>query len=157
MVILAIHVDNCTITGSNKTLLDKTKAKLNAQYKLTDLGPISWLLGIKVTQNHENRTITLSQQSYIKSILARFNFTDLKPLSVPMEPGATFSKEQCPTSAEEIAKMRQIPYQEAIGSLMYAAVGTQPDIVFAVSILSQFLLTILGRHIGKQLKGYSGI
>ena len=35
--------------------------------------------------------------------------------------------------------MAKIPYREAIGSLMYAAIATRPDISFAVSTLSQFL------------------
>ena len=35
--------------------------------------------------------------------------------------------------------MAKIPYQEAIGSLMYAAIATHPDISFAISTLSQFL------------------
>jgi hypothetical protein len=35
--------------------------------------------------------------------------------------------------------MRGVPYREAIGSLMYAALGTRPDISFAVSFLSQFM------------------
>ena len=35
--------------------------------------------------------------------------------------------------------MSKIPYREAIGLLMWAAVATQPDIAFAVSLLSQFL------------------
>ena len=35
--------------------------------------------------------------------------------------------------------MRHVPYREAIGSLMYASVGTRPDISFAVSTLSQFI------------------
>ena len=35
--------------------------------------------------------------------------------------------------------MSKIPYREAIGSLMWAAVATRPDIAFAVSLLSQFL------------------
>ncbi|PSR71691.1 hypothetical protein PHLCEN_2v12436 [Hermanssonia centrifuga] len=34
--------------------------------------------------------------------------------------------------------MKKIPYQEAVGSLMYAAIGTLPDIAFAVSTLAQF-------------------
>ena len=56
-----------------------------------------------------------------------------------MDPNISFSKDQCPTTADEIACMRRIPYREAIGSLMYASVGTRPDISFAVSTLSQFL------------------
>ena len=36
-------------------------------------------------------------------------------------------------------KMSRIPYREAIGSLMWAAVATRPDIAFAVSLLSQCL------------------
>jgi hypothetical protein len=35
--------------------------------------------------------------------------------------------------------MRNVPYREAIGSLMYAALGTCPDISFAVSFLMQFM------------------
>jgi hypothetical protein len=35
--------------------------------------------------------------------------------------------------------MKNTPYRDAIGSLMYAAVATRPDIAFAVSTLSQFL------------------
>ncbi|KIO01518.1 hypothetical protein M404DRAFT_88739, partial [Pisolithus tinctorius Marx 270] len=66
-----------------------------------DLGPISWLLGMKVTQNREahchtpkvfiphfdsHHTISLSQQSYIKAILMKYNLADCKPATVPMDP-----------------------------------------------------------------------
>ena len=139
LVVLAIHIDDCTITGNTQALLDTFKVKINARYTMTDLGPISWLLGIGVTRNRKNRTITLSQQSYIESILARFNLMDAKPLSIPMDPNISFSKDDCPTTPDEVARMRRVPYCEAIGSLMYASVGTRPDISFAVSTLSQFL------------------
>ena len=139
VIILAIHVNDCTITGTSQRVLDHYKNLISKRYAMTDLGPISWLLGIKVTRDHKNCTITLSQQSYVDSILARFNFTDAKPLSIPMDPNVAFSKDQCPTTPDDIARMRRVPYREAIGSLMYASVGTRPDISFAVSTLSQFL------------------
>ena len=53
--------------------------------------------------------------------------------------GTILSKEDSPSSPDEITHMKKMPYREAIGSLMYAAVATRPDIAFAVSYLSQFL------------------
>jgi len=56
-----------------------------------------------------------------------------------MDPSIRFSKTQCPQTLEESAEMRKIPYREAIGSLMYCAVATRPDIAFPVSLLAQFM------------------
>lgn len=137
--ILAIHVDDCMITGSSPDLIVKYKRELNARYALTDLGPIHWLLGIKVTRDREARTISLSQTSYVDTILSRFSLSDAKPVASPITPGADLSKEDAPKDATEAAHMKKTPYREAIGSLMYAAVATRPDITFAVNTLSQFL------------------
>jgi hypothetical protein len=106
---------------------------------MTDLGPTSWVLGIKITRDFDKRTLGLSQTSYINSILERFNFTDLKPVSTPMDPTLCYSKTQCLETLEEKAQMKNIPYREAIGVLMYCAIATRPDISFAVALLSQFL------------------
>jgi hypothetical protein len=49
ITILTIHVDDCLITGSSPDLIADYKQKLNSRYSLTDLGPVHWLLGIKIT------------------------------------------------------------------------------------------------------------
>lgn len=138
LIILAIHVDDCLITGDSRLLLDTYKHRIGQKYRLTDLGPVSWLLGIKVLRDLEARTLALSQHSYIDAIITRFNFDDLKPISTPMDPHLQLSKSQCPESASDVARMKRVPYREAIGALMYAAMGTRPDIVFAVSTLAQY-------------------
>ena len=56
-----------------------------------------------------------------------------------VDPNIHSSKDQCSSTDEEKLAMSKIPYREAIRSLMWAAVATQPDIAFAVSLLSQFL------------------
>jgi len=139
VLILTIHVDDCAFTGSSPTLIAEYKHKLNACYSLTDLGPIHWLLGIKITRNRSARTISLSQTSYIDSIISRFKLNDAKPYGTPMVPGAVYSSKDSPSDATEAAKMQKTPYREAVGSLMYAAVATRPDISHAVSALSRFL------------------
>ena len=47
--IIAVHVDDCTITSSSAELVQDYKWKINTCHSITDLGPIHWLLGIKVT------------------------------------------------------------------------------------------------------------
>jgi hypothetical protein len=138
-LILVVHVDNCVFTGSSLKLIAEYKGKFNAHYALTDLGPISWLLGIKITRNRDEQTISLSQTSYIESMLERFALKDAKAHAMPMTPGITYSRSDSPSAPIKMDHMRRVPYREAIGSLMYASVATRPDITFAMSTLSQFL------------------
>ena len=139
ILILAVHVDDCILTGSSRKLITLYKEKLNACHALTDLGPVHWLLGIKITRDRAAHTISLSQSSFIDTILSRFSMTEAKPYGSPMIPGAIYGKKDSPSSPDEATRMQRTPYQQAIGSLMYAAVATRPDIAFAVSILSRFL------------------
>jgi hypothetical protein len=125
--------------GTQKKIIAELKIKLASKYSLTDSGPASWLIGIKITRNIEDRTFALSQESYIDSILARFNFTDLKPLATPLDPNIRFSKDQCPQTLEEASEMRRLPYLKTVGSLMCCAVATRPEIAFPVGLLSQFV------------------
>ena len=136
--IVLVHVDDCTIAASSTKLVGHFKAKISKHVEITDLGELHWLLGIEVRRNREQRTIHFSQRSYITSILRRFNLDELKPLSTPMQPGLLLSMCQTPKTTAEWAQMRDIPYREAIGSLMYAALGTRPDIAFAVQALSRY-------------------
>ncbi|TFY52170.1 hypothetical protein EVJ58_g10162 [Rhodofomes roseus] len=45
---------------------------------------------------------------------------------------------QSPQTTGEVAEMRNVPYREAVGLLMYASLGTRPDITYAVSVLARF-------------------
>jgi hypothetical protein len=55
-----------------------------------------------------------------------------------MEPSAKLHSGQSPSTGAEYAAMRHIPYREAVGSLMYASLGTRPDISYAVTTVSRF-------------------
>lgn len=66
LTILAIHVDDIIITSIYQTILDQRKDLIAEKYKLTDLGPINWLFGIRLTRDCKNRSISLSQSSYLR-------------------------------------------------------------------------------------------
>jgi hypothetical protein len=56
-----------------------------------------------------------------------------------MDPNIRLTKDDCPTSDDDKAEMKKVPYREAIGALNWAAVGSRPDIAFVVGQLAQFL------------------
>ena len=114
IIILAIHVDDGMVTGNNTALIKKFKEDINKKYKITDLGPVYLLLGIKITRDLVQKMISLSQQAYVKVIITKFNFDDLKPSSIPMDPSAPLSKSQSLTKLDDIAKMRNIPYHDGV-------------------------------------------
>src|SRR5882724_1828313 len=101
------------------------------------MGELCWLLSIEVKRDCTACTITFSQAAYIERILCCFNLQDANPLSMPMDPHHQLTKAQFPSTPREYELMRGVPYQEAIGSLMYATLGTHPDIAFTISVLSQ--------------------
>ena len=70
--------------------------------------------------------------------LPRYNFTDSKPLSIPIDLNIQLSTNQSPKSLAECAMMKNIPYREAVGLLMHLAIAMHPDIAFAVTTVVQF-------------------
>ena len=61
----------------------------------------------------------LSQSEYVCKILKRFNMENAKPVSTPLSMHVKLSKDKCPKSDHEKEFMSKIPYQSAVGSLMY--------------------------------------
>lgn len=138
LVIVVVHIDDCTIGASTIHLITALKDKICTYVEITDLGDLHWLLGIEVTRNRESRTLSLSQKSYLDSIIRHFGFEELKPVSNPMEPSTKLHSGQSPSTGTEYAAMKHIPYREAVGSLMYASLSSRPDILYAVTTISRF-------------------
>jgi hypothetical protein len=63
---------------------------------------------------------------------------DCHPTGTPMAPGSNLSKEQSPETHAEIREMQNFPYMNAVGSLMYLATTTRPDIAYTVGVLARF-------------------
>jgi transposase InsO family protein len=137
-IVIAMHVDDCTIAANSATAVDAFKAGLRKHVEVTDLGELHWMLGIEVKRDRAGGTIHLSQRSYIDSILRRFGFEDTKPVSTPFDTQVRLTLEQAPADAAEFAIMRDVPYREAVGALNWAALATRPDIAFAVSTVARF-------------------
>jgi len=124
------------ILGASSTI-EKAKAELSSSYKIKDLGEVTLILGMQITQN-DNGDVILSQKAYAQCMLNRFNMSHCIPLSTPLPLGILLSMDDCPATLQEIDEMKSTPYYEALGSLMWLQVATCSDLSYIVNVLSHF-------------------
>lgn len=136
--IICSHVDDLGLFCSSCIEVDFLKSSIAARVPIKDGGEMSEILGIGITRDRAARTISLSHRRYIDTIVKTYGLQDANPVTTPLASGAVLSKDQCPSTAEDIQAMRRIPYQNAVGALNHAAVMTRPDIAFAVHKVAQF-------------------
>ncbi|GFR26965.1 retrovirus-related Pol polyprotein from transposon TNT 1-94, partial [Trichonephila clavata] len=89
----------------------------------------------EISCNAEDTEETLVQHSRNlrdRKILSHFDMINSNPVGTPIEKGAITSNNSVSLSAD-------VPYREAVGSLMFLAIVTRPDIAYAVGVLSQVL------------------
>jgi hypothetical protein len=65
---IAVYVDDLLIIGPDKTELQYIKNRLSTQFRMTDLGPIAFYLGMIVTRDRKNRILRLGQKSYLEEV-----------------------------------------------------------------------------------------
>jgi ketosteroid isomerase-like protein len=132
-VYIILYVDDILVfyPASQIRKANEIKRQLMNQYRMKNLGPARQFLGLEIDRNSDG-TITLGQQCYIDKIIRRFGMTDAFGVSTPMDVNVKLDVFE----GEEIVE--QVLYQSIVGSLMYAALGTRPDIAYTVSGLSKY-------------------
>jgi hypothetical protein len=140
-VIFSVHVDDIFAAASSHEEMEAFKSLLQTKWEISDLGPAKFALGIAIARDRPSRTITLSQTAYINRLISRFEIGDARTADTPMIAGLQLRRpdDSAPVAPEIIKWRQQTPYRELVGSLMYLAVATRPDIAFAVGRLSSFL------------------
>ena len=86
---------------------------------MKDLGETAYILGKNIFRDRSQRLLGLSQSGYIDKVLKRFSMQDSKRGFLPLSHGIKLSKSQCPTTKDKRERMDKIPYDSAIGSIMY--------------------------------------
>ncbi|KAA0067938.1 gag/pol protein [Cucumis melo var. makuwa] len=135
---LVLYVDDILLIGNNVGYLTDVKAWLAAQFQMKNLGEAQYVLGIQIIRDRKNKTLALSQATYIDKMLVRYSMQNSKKGLLPFRHGVHLSKEQCPKTPQEVEDMRRIPYASTVGSLMYVMLYTRLDIYYAVGIVSRY-------------------
>ena len=121
--------------------MTSTKKALKREFEVSDMSDLHWLLGIQIEYSSDG--ILLSQTAYIDKILLRFGMQDCNPLTLPLDPNTILRQSTDDKTNTDISR-----YQQIIESLMYATIGTRPDLAFTVTHLSQFNSNPSATHYG---------
>ena len=130
LLLVGVYVDDLIIAGSCNLEVAKFKRQMKAMFEMSDLGLLSYYLGIEVQQSPSS--ITLSQAGYAIKILKKSGMADSNPSHTPMEERIKVSKES------SFPLVPATEYRSIIGSLRYL-VNTRPDIAFSVGVASRFM------------------
>ena len=129
-LLVGVYVDDLLVTGANEGVVAKFKLKMEDLFKMSDLGLLSYYLGIEVQQ--KPGVITLCQEAYAKKILEKCGMEDCNPSQVPMEPRLKLSKKS------GAPKVDATEYRSVVGSLRYL-VNSRPDLAYSVGIVSRYM------------------
>ena len=161
-IFMTVFVDDIMLAGSDSASLDSIVSKLSQHFKLRDLGPTTQLLGLEIHRDRPNRCLHIFQRQYIANLLEEHGMQDCKPVSTPLDPGSRLSTSMSPQNAAEASEMHTIPYISVVGSLMYLAITTRPDIAYAAGVLARFNSNPgpshwqAAKHVLRYLKGTMG-
>jgi hypothetical protein len=123
-LLVGIYVDDLIITGSDQQEIEKFKSEMKKLFSMSDLGLLSFYLGIEVHQNADG--ISICQTAYARKLLEKSKMVGCNPCQVPMEPRFKLSK---------TCRRNRVPEHRSLRYLVH----TRSDICYTVGYVSLFM------------------
>jgi hypothetical protein len=130
LLLLGVYVDDLIIRGPDKSKIAEFKEQMSKTFSMSDLGLLSYYLGMEVRQKPGE--ITICQRAYATKIVEQCGMKGCNPVDTPMEQNRKLLPRK-PDMARDVTKFWSI-----VGSLRYL-VNNRPDISFAVGMVSRFM------------------
>ncbi|KAK1419766.1 hypothetical protein QVD17_29081 [Tagetes erecta] len=130
LLVIGVYVDDLVVTGSSLEEIKKFKTQMMLEFKMKDMGLLTYYLGIEVDQRDDG--IILKQSSYAKKLLKAAGMVDCNSCKYPMEPRLELTKDEAGKSVDARR------FRSNIGSLRYL-LHTRPDLSYAVGVTSRFM------------------
>jgi len=138
-VIALVYVDDLVLAAAKIEDISWIKTTLAQAFEMTDLGKLKVFLGLEIRRDRSQLLLSISQQRYIDRILERHGMQDSRPSLTPLDPNTRLRSDPIgESSLHDTQHISLEVYQSAVGSLMYAMLGTRPDIAYSVGLVSQF-------------------
>ncbi|CAI7924831.1 unnamed protein product, partial [Closterium sp. NIES-54] len=136
---ILVYIDDLIFATADTEAVAHVKSEQQTRHTCTNLGELTSYLGLRITRDRAQRTITLTHSHMVQQVLQRFGFTYSSPHSTPLPTGHSLS---APPSDESVEPSG--PYPELVGCLMYLMTCTRPDLAYPLSLLARYVAP--GRH-----------
>ena len=132
-IIVAVYVDDILALATSLEEIDFVHQQLSNRFAIRHLGPVKKFLGIDIHRPDPTGPITISQSTYARRLLHKYNMHNCNPAKTPFENQVQLHKR---LETEEAFDPEQ--YRQIVGSLMHLAIISRPDLAYSVSKLAQF-------------------
>ncbi|XP_052483719.1 uncharacterized mitochondrial protein AtMg00810-like [Gossypium raimondii] len=137
LLIVSLYVDDLLVTGCKREQIETFKKQMQSVFEITDLGLMTYFLGMEVNQNKQG--IFISEKAFASKVLSKFCMSNCKPASTPMALGEKL------TSLGVEDRVDEKNYKSLVGCLLYLT-ATRPDIMHAIGLLSRFMHCCIVAH-----------
>ena len=133
IAIVAVYVDDLILITKTAAEMEALKSMMITQFKMKDMGRLHYCLGVSIEYDEQQKCVWLHQKQYILDMLKKYGLLEAKTVSTPSDLNVRLQKD------DGVSKpVDPVHYQSAVGSLLYAATATRPDIAHAVGVVSKF-------------------
>ena len=129
-IITLIYVDDILVSTKDFEKYEYFRDKLNSCLEIHELGVVKKFLGITIKE--VNGEFLLKQKDYIRELATKVGITNCNPTSKPLPSGTT--------GLDSNKEVTSRPVQQLLGSLLFIANSTRPDILAAVSMLARYTM-----------------
>ncbi|CAI7880318.1 unnamed protein product [Closterium sp. NIES-54] len=130
---MVVYVDDILIFSPSSDLVKEVMLKLQDKFKCKALGDVSFYLGLHIERDVEKRCMRVHQRKYLEALAINFGQSE-GHVATPFPSGFKCMKGPEEESVGEEERRR---FHSLVGSLMYAAVNTRPDVAFATGQLAR--------------------
>lgn len=127
-----VYVDDLLMAAPTRAAIDGIISGLRTSFEAKDMGEPKFFLGMTVERDRDNKTIALGKRRHVADLLEQYGMTEAAPLKTPLP---TSIKLRAAGQPLDTAKY---PYLALVGSLLYLAGGTRPDITQPVGALTRY-------------------
>ncbi|GJZ55574.1 putative ribonuclease H-like domain-containing protein, partial [Tanacetum coccineum] len=138
ILLVQVYVDDIIFGSTNKELCTAFENLMKDKFQMSSIGELTFFLGLQVTQKEDG--IFISQDKYVAEILKKFNYTDVKSASTPVDLEKPLVKDGDTDDVDVHL------YRSMIGSLMYLTTS-RAYIMFALCACARFQVTPKTSHL----------